>query len=310
MAQPLFKDFGKASKDLLTKGYPSTQKIDFTTSEEEGVNFVVTAEKKKVDDSEVVVGTFQKKYKNKHYGVDLTTTVSSETLVAAELAASDLFVDGLKAQFNFKAGKEVNPQLQFANEIASVTGSFMYKPEGDMSVDFTGVAGHNAFSFGLSTGYNIALSKKASSEGQREGLSHVHGALQWKGDSHNVVAFAKNEWNVKNEASTSSSDKTRQQLSVGGALHYKTPNGSTVAAQLCVKDPQVKNLEGLSLTFGGAYKCCEDTTLQGKIATDGKVGLSVAKQLTPVVKASLATSVDTNDLSKGHKFGFEFNLKL
>jgi len=64
------------------------------------------------------------------------------------------------------------------------------------------------------------------------------------------------------------------------------------------------------LTVGGSYQLDLDTTVKGKLDTDGRLSLSYAQRLSKYARLVVATSLNINNPNSksGHSYGFTFTL--
>jgi len=133
---PLFRDYGKTVNDLITKGFPTTYKVELNTAAENGLKFAFTAEKKteKVADtsSEAIFVSSQIKTENYPRGLNFTGTIDSEKL-EGEVAFSNLIVDNtkavLKGKFLDNDKTEASAELQYATSNITGTLGLFHKDE-------------------------------------------------------------------------------------------------------------------------------------------------------------------------------------
>jgi hypothetical protein len=296
-AAPLFSNLGKGSKDLLSKGFPSTYKVEVTTSAENGVNFVTSAEKKQAKQADVIVGTFQPKYKLTSRGLELTGTVDTDNQIKAELALEDLFVPGLKGTFKAQTGAnhDVEVAFEYKHEAATFTSAFVHNTVSAKTLLSTSAtASRQAFTAGVESKYSLAPAQPGS-------LTTVTGALNYKAATHDLTAFVKSD-----AGSATDGGEAPRLYSLGAHLHY-TPSKESSFASTLEYDLQKSTAK---VTVGGSQKLDASTEVKAKYASDGRLGLGVAKQLTPVVKATLGTELNTFDLAGSTpKFGVHFEVR-
>jgi len=297
-AAPLFSSFGKPTKDFFSKGFPSTHKVEVTTKAENGVNFVVSTERKKTAKADVIVGTFQPKYKWAAYGLDFTGTIDTDNQFKAELSLEDLLLPGVKGSFKGTAGgkQEAETGLEYKHELATLTTNFLWSAKGINTLSVSSTATRCGFTAGLEAKGSF------SSGGQNANLDSLAGAVNYKASAHDVTAFLRSE----GMASTHGGSQPRS-VRAGLSLYYTANKDTGVAAQL---DYDFQKESPLTVSLGGSLKLDSDTETKAKVGTDGRLGLAVAKQVNSSFKATLGADLNTFDLAgQDHKFGFAFEIK-
>lgn len=307
---PLFSTFGKGSKDLLTKGFPSTYKVEVTTAAENGVSFVTSAERKKRDEKvpdsvEFILGTFQEKYKLPSRGLEFTGTIDTDNALKGELSLDDL-LPGLKTILKGTGGsaQEVEGAFEYKHEFGTCTSSLLWNAKGSKVVlGASATVGRQGFSAGLETKYQLNTSGKGGN------LEFVTAAVNYKGSALDVTAFAKSEAPKKDTTSSTDSGAKPRALTLGASVLYSANKDTTLATTVDY-DLQKPAHDAVKVKFGGSHNLDADTTGKARFDTEGKLALSVARQLNPHVKATLGTELNTFDLhGNQHKFGFLFELK-
>jgi Eukaryotic porin len=91
-------------------------------------------------------------------------------------------------------------------------------------------------------------------------------------------------------------------------FHRVTPNAS--AGFDASFDLDKAQASPSKLTVGGSYQLDPDTTIKGKLDTDGKLSLSYAQRIHKFAKITVGTALNINNPSSksGHTFGFSFSL--
>jgi hypothetical protein len=295
-AAPLYSNLGKGAKDLLSKGFPSTYKVEVTTTAENGVQFVTSAEKKQANKADVVVGTFQPKFKLASRGLEVIGTVDTNNQIKAELALENAF-PGLKATLKAQTGAahDLEAVLEYKHEVGTFASTLVYNPVTAKSVfSANATISRQAVTAGVETKYSILA-------GQAGVLNNVTGVLNYKATTHDLTAF------VKSDAGSVTDGGVAPRLySVGAHLHY-TPSKETSFASSLDYDLQKNSIK---VTIGDSVKLDARTEGKAKIGSDGLLSLSVAQQLTPVVKATLGTELNTFDLAGSTpKFGVHFEVR-
>jgi hypothetical protein len=295
-AAPLYSNLGKGAKDLLSKGFPSTQKVEVTTSADNGVNFVTSAEKKQLNKADHIVGTFQPKYKLASRGLEVSATVDTDNAIKAELVLEDLFVPGFKGTFKGLTGvnHEVEAAFEYKHEAATFTSSFVHQPVSAKTLlAATATVSRNALTAGVESKYALSAASAGS-------LTSVVGALNYKAATHDITAF------VKSDARSGTEGDASRLLSVGASVYYTPSKESSFASTL---DYDVEK-NAIKVTIGTAQKLDVTTEAKAKFSSDGRLGLGVGKQLYPSVKVTLGTELNAFDLAASTpKFGAHFEIK-
>lgn len=325
-AAPLFSNLGKAPKDLLSKGFPSSHKVEVTTTAEKGVSFVSTVEKKQ-GKTDHVVGTFQPKYKLSARGLELAATIDTDNQIKAELSLEDLFVPGVKSVVKSQTGANHDSEVSFEykHEMGTFNSALVYNPVSAKGLVSTSATVYrNSFTVGFESKYAIAPAQPGS-------LSSVVGAVNYKATTHDLTAFVyapppppirRGSFvlrpsrvflcdclanNSKSDAGTATDGGAAPRLLSAGAHLYYTPSTDLSFASSLDFDVQ-KN--AIKVTLGGSRKVDPNTEVKAKISTDGRLGLGFAKQVYPSVKATLGTELNTFDLAGSTpKFGLHFEVK-
>jgi hypothetical protein len=296
-AAPLFSNLGKGPKDLLSKGFPLTHKVEVTTAAENGVQFVSTAERKDKDKAPHVVATFQPKYKVAARGVDFTGTVDTDNLIKAELGLEDLLVPGLKTLVKAQSGAqhEIEATLEYKQEVGTFTSTLVHHPvTSHTHLSASATVSRNALTAGFESKYSLAPNHPGT-------LKHVTFALNHKNASQDLTVFAKSE-----AGSATEGGAAPRLVTLGAHLHY-TPSKEVSFASSLDYDLQ-KN--AVKVTFGGSQKVDAATETKAKFSSDGRLNLAVARQVHPSVKATLGTEINTFDVAGSTpKFGVHFEVK-
>jgi hypothetical protein len=294
---PVFSSYGKATNDFFTKGFPAAHKLEIATKAENGLTFSNSAEKKaRKDGAEYILGKMETKYKLDAYGLDFTGTVDTDNVIKADVSVNKLGLAGLKLFVKPQTGKanEVNAGFEFQNANVSLASSLLFKGDGDALANFALVGSNGAFSGGIESNYYL---KKGKTNG---GFDNVKGLLGYKTSSLEVLFFAKGQWETKEESL--SLPKVSQKVSFGASYEHKAGEATTLHSTLDY-DTSKSGAEAVAVKFGGSHKLDADTTFQSKVDTEGKLGVHLAKQLHPNLKATFTTEFNLFALSgPEHKF--------
>ena len=90
-----------------------------------------------------------------------------------------------------------------------------------------------------------------------------------------------------------------------GAYYHKVSGDMQVGAEIT----KAASKSDVDLAFGCAYKLDKDTSIKGKVDSEGKLLCSFKQKLSPINLLTLAAEIDTINLNEGkHKFGMVMNL--
>jgi hypothetical protein len=184
-AAPLYSNLGKGAKDLLSKGFPSTHKVEVTTSAENGFQFVSSAEKKQANKADVVVGTFQPKYKIISRGIELIGTFDTANQIKGELTMENLLVPGVKGTFKAQTGasSDLEAAFEYKHEAGTFTSTIVHNPIASSTLlSATATVSRQAITAGLESKYAISTNLPGT-------LTTVTGALNYKAATHDLTAF-------------------------------------------------------------------------------------------------------------------------
>jgi len=294
---PVFTSFGKTTNDFFSKGFPASHKLEISTKAENGLTFTNTAETKtRKGEGEYILGKLETKYKHDTYGLEFTGSVDTDNVIKSDVSVNKIGLAGLKLLVKPQFGKsqEVSAGLEFANKHLSVASSLLWKGDGDALVNFGLVGNHGAFFGGFESNYFLKKGTNAT------GFDNVKGLVGYKTSSLEVLLTAKNVWETKEESSLA---KVTQKLTLGASYEHKAGDFTTLYSSLDY-DTSKAGAEAVAVKFGGSHKLDVDTTFQTKVDTEGKLGVHLAKQLNPNLKATLTTEFNLFALSGPveHKF--------
>lgn len=300
MSVPVFSSFGKTTNDFFTKGFPSAHKLEITTKTENGLTFINSAEKKaRKDGTPYILGKFDCKYKHDKYGLETTETVDTDNVIKGDFSVNKLGLEGLKviAKPQWGKAKEINAGFEFQNQKVSVASSLLFKADGEtlLTASFAGRRG--LFSAGVETNYFLKKSEGVA------GLDSVRALVGYKTPNLEVLATAKNQWNVENKEGTITLQSANK-LTFGASFEHKPGDKTTLHSQL-EYDTTKPMPEAVALKFGGSHQLDAATTAQGKLDTEGKLTLHLAKQFCSTVKGTVSSEFDVFNLAGSeHKFAF------
>jgi len=286
MVKPVaFKDIGKTCSDLLSKDYKvGKNTVELKSKTPNGVTFTPSATK----GGDKLDGSLAAKYVFGG-GVETEVTLASSGVLKANIEAADAITKGLKITFDAEtaaSGKASASLLSIGKtEFNYQTGPVDCKAsydyfKGDAIASATGT--FQKFTVGAECGYNTSTSA----------LSKYAAACQ----------FVQPDFTVSAKLSEAMAKPGK---SFSGAYHHKVSGDMQVGAELS----KAANKSEVDLAFGCSYKLDKDTTVKGKVDTDGQLLASFKQKLSPLTLLTLAAQIDTVNLTDGkHKFGMLLNL--
>jgi len=297
---PLFTNFGKATNDFFTKGFPAAHKLEIATKSENGLTFTNSIEKKRKDNNDSFVGKLETKYKHEGYSLELSGTVDTDNVIKGEVSVNNVGgLSGLKLVVKPQVGKskEALAGFEYQNKNLSVASSFLYKANGEALVNFAAVTSNGSFFGGVDTNYFLKTGDNAN------GFDNVRGLFGYRTPSLEVLGFAKNQW-THTEGTNAGS-----KLTYSASYEHKAGEDTTLHSSFDY-DTTKSGAEAVVLKFGGSHKLDHDSTAQFRADTEGKLGVHLAKQFTPNLKGTVSTEFDLFALSGAeHKFAVGISFK-
>jgi len=298
---PVFSSFGKSTNDFFAKGFPAAHKLEIATKTENGLLFTNSAEKKALKGGgEYVLGKLETKYKHDAYGFEFSGAVDTDNVIKGDFSVNKVGLTGLKILVKPQVGKsqEVSAGFEYQNKNVSLASSLKWDGNGDALVNFALVGSNGTFSGGVESNYYLKKGANAN------GFDNVKALVGFKTPSLEVLVTAKNQWESKEEALllTSGPRSVSQKLTFGASYEHKAGEATTLHSSLDY-DTTKPGAGAVAVKFGGSHKLDSDTTFHSKVDTDGKLGVHLAKQFNPNLKATLTTEFDLFALSgTEHKF--------
>jgi len=290
---PLFRDYGKTVNDLITKGFPTTYKVELNTAAENGLKFAFTAEKKteKVADtsSEAIFVSSQIKTENYPRGLNFTGTIDSEKL-EGEVAFSNLIVDNtkavLKGKFLDNDKTEASAELQYAT--SGMTGSLglFHKDERAR----------------LETSANVGILTDLSVGGlvsyQLPG-SNTDGALDnfQVGANYYARLF---DFTTVLKGTRSTKGLRELNLSVGSRVYYNHSSSTTFGAD--VNFGLGKSFRDLDVKLVALHKFDANTSAKLGVEKSGRTRFAISQKFNQNVTLTLGTEVNALRLEE-HNVG-------
>lgn len=288
----LFTDLGKRLTDLLTKEFPS-EKGENKLSWRGQPNKETTLETNIVQRKDgSIIGTFIPKYNHREWGTTFSAEINTRREVKVEAVADDfLSVDGLKTTATgYSKGAENYGEfgLEYKHEMATVTSSVDYGKLNGSTVKASAVIGAQGLALGAKTEYFFG--------GESE-LKDLTTTLSYSSPEFDLTAFGRIQSindEDKNELGATYFHRINSDWQVGAEAVFETAN----------TDAKPK------LTFGTQYALHPDSILKAKFDTAGKLGLSLQQKFNRNAKITIASTIDTNNLSGKNASNINFTLAM
>lgn len=277
-----FKDIGKSCADLLSKDYKvGKNTVEIKAKTANGVTFTPNATKS----GDSILGSLAMKY-NFPGGLMTEATMDSAGVLAATAEMSGL-AKGLMVSLDCKT---------------ATTGTALFS-SGKATVDYK----QDMFTCKATYDYYAGAASAAASA--------AYAALTVGGSAdYNVSKSAlKNYAFAGQYAASDFTIATKLSESIGkqdgklfeGSYYHTVSKAMQVGTEM--KKTQASEV---SLGFGCAYQLDKETTVKGKVDTDGILSGSYKQKLSSISTLTLAAVVDTVNLTKSskHKFGLALNI--
>jgi len=277
----LYKDLGKNSSDVLTKSLPSTGKVTVKTSpkKEGGASFETTVELKD--------GKYPSTFKITKRNVlkrelDVTGTISSRDRYSLEVVSTGL-AKGVKATVKSSCSdkKEVALNVEYKNDKVGLTADVDKEiGQGPVRVKSTATFARGAYLFGASADYSVGESQPSATA---VGVAYNNNGLEVAGFLNK--AYGKSNGLVVTE---NASYKYNADTTVAAGASYNVDSGAVAVSTAC------------------QHRLNPNTTVKGRITSDGSLGLGLTHSVSSNLKLTLATDIDLNS-GTARKTGFEVN---
>lgn len=270
MAPPVYKDFGKAANDLLTKDFPTGHKLELVSKTSNGVTFTSTIASGK---DGKITGTFEDKYTYAPRGLTFTGKFDVDSGKFTSEVQSTSLLEGLKVTVNGETDLEkLKGSVEYGADRFNVTGTFQQK-----EVTGSAVFSYEKFLFGGSFKYGL-----------EKGNTNWEGGVTYRGADFDGT------FKLLKEASTASVN-----------YNHRVNDDFGVAVQFNIDLPNMSP----ELAIASSYKFDSDATGKAKIDTEGKFGISYKQKLNSAVTLTLGSNIDLNGLNgNGHQHGFQLNI--
>jgi voltage-dependent anion channel protein 2 len=273
----LYNDIGKKASDLLNKEFPDKAKFELKTKTSNGVVHEVSLTR----NGDGLLGSINPKYTFVKQGVTVGITADTDKNTKFELTV-DKLVPGLKLStiVDSKKLNAIQFDGEYKHDYAALNGSMDVLNNDGTEAAIAGVVGYEGFSVGLQSKFS------------RGALSAVNGTAAYTTNDYVFTLFGHFKSNR-----------------IGVSYFHKvTPNAS--AGFDATFDLDKAQAPPSKLTVGGSYQLDVDTTVKGKLDTDGQLSFSYAQRLNKYARLVVGTSFNiyNHNQKSGHSYGFTFSL--
>jgi len=282
MAPPTYGDLGKNARDVFGKGYHfGLLKLDVKTKTDSGVEFSSGGVSNQ--DTGVVVGTLETKYKIKEYGLTFAEKWNTDNLLGTDITIADKLLQGLSigysCTFSPQTGSKTGKlKTTYKHENVSATADFDLSLNAGPLINATAVVGYQ----GWLAGY------QASFDSQRNKITKNNLAL----------GFTASDFALHTAV-----DNGRE---FSGSIYHKVKPGLEGAINLAWNSSN--NVTQFAL--GSKYDLDREACLRAKVNSQLQIGLGYQQKLRDGVTMSLSTHIDGKNFgSGGHKIGFALDLE-
>jgi len=273
----LYSDIGKKASDLLTKEFPDKPKFELKTKTANGVVHELSLTK----NGDALLGVINPKYTFVKHGVTVGFTADTDKNTKFEVSI-DRLLPGLKLTtiVDSKKLNAIQFDGEYKHDYVALNGSVDVLNTEGTDAALAGVVGYEGFSVGLQSKYT------------RGALSAVNGTAAYTTNDYVFTLFGLFKSNRI------------------GVSYYHRINSAAAAGFDASFDLDKTQASPSKLTVGGSYQLDVDTTVKGKLDTDGKLSLSYAQRLNKYARLVVGTSLNINNPNgkSGHSYGFTFSL--
>jgi len=273
----LYSDIGKKANDLLTKEFPDKPKFELKTKTANGVVQELSLTK----NGDALLGVINPKYTFVKHGVTVGFTADTDKNTKFEVSI-DKLLPGLKLTtiVDSKKLNAIQFDGEYKHDYVALNGSVDVLNNEGTEASLAGVVGYEGFSVGLQSKYS------------RGALSAVNGTAAYTTNDYVFTLFGLFKSNRI------------------GVSYYHRINAAAAAGFDASFDLDKTQASPSKLTVGGSYQLDVDTTVKGKLDTDGKLSLSYAQRLNKYARLIVGTSLNINNPNgkSGHSYGFTFSL--
>jgi len=298
---PFYRDIGKATIDLITKGFPATYRFELNTNVERGMKFIFAAEKKTRDlkdsvssdgkkSQDYIFVSAQVKEELKEQGINFTGTLDSDKL-GGELALADIGMKGLKVTFKGNTcdnnKQDASGEVEYRNDLVAATLALGWKDRKNTLEPSISVGVLDALSLGANAKY---LLPSGTSDG---GLESFSLGSNWVPARYfDLSSFI----NAKRE-------KTNEyKLSAAVKLLYTHSTSTTFGADVNYDFNSSFN-QGVSLKLAANHKFDDSTSVKAKVDNQGNLAVALAQKAFTNVTLTLGTETNILNFDQ-QKVGF------
>jgi len=279
-----YVDVAKAAKDLLSKSFVYSHKVEIKSTTTDGVTFTGEAV-----GSKPASASIKGEYNKGSVKVD-KLQLSTDKKLVAELSMLEV-APGTKLSFKATDGSRVAG----ADAVAAAIGVEYRRPEAVVTVDVDPVHMGVDGSAVVDVYQGLVLGGQFGAKTSKSGDFAV--------SDYNVLAGYK----TREYALSLGTEKRFQ----GAVLSYFQAVNATTSVAAVAKFPlaMVPSPATMDIEVGTSYKPHADTTVCGKLNAQGKVAVSYAQQVSPMTKLTFATEFDAaNVTSDDHKMGIVLSI--
>lgn len=276
-APGLYADLGKRSSDLLTKDFPDKGKFELKTKTSNGVVQEVSLTRS----GDTLTGVINPKYTFVKHGVTVGFTADTDKNTKFEVSVEQP-LPGLKLTtiVDSKKLNAIQFDAEYRHDYVALNGSVDVLNTEGTEASVAGVVGYEGFSVGLQSKYS------------RGALSTLNGTAAYTTNDYVFTLFGLFKSNR-----------------VGVSYFHRVTPFAHAGFEASF-DLDKAQASPSKLTVGGSYQLDLDTSVKGKLDTDGKLSLSYAQRLSKYARLVVATSLNINNPNSksGHSYGFTFSL--
>ncbi|OQR72142.1 voltage-dependent anion-selective channel-like [Tropilaelaps mercedesae] len=282
VSPPRYVDLSKSARDLLAKNYHfGLVNLDCKAKSHSGVDF--NAVSTLANSTGKATASLEVKYKLADHGITLKEKWSTDNTLNTELLSEDCLLRGLKllSKLTF------NPQTNQTNgTIGAALQGKQYHAAADMDYR-NGMRQLNA---------SLVYTYRGFLVGSLLGFT----ALQAK-----PVKTSMTLGYVGNDISLLANVNDFKEF--GATMHHQVQPDVKAAATVSWDSSDTRPPE---LAFGGVFDVNKDTTLRGKVNSNGLLGLSLTHRLREGICVTMSASFELKDFHNGHhKMGLGIDLE-
>jgi len=278
-----YADVAKSAKDLLSKSFVYSHKVEIKSTTTDGVTFTGEATVSKPASASI-----KGEYAKGNFKVD-KLQLSTDKKIVGEFSMLEV-APGTKLTFKATDGSRVAG----ADAVQATVGVEYKRPEGVITLDVDPI--HMGVDASFLVDYKGIL------------VGGSGGAKTAKSGDFSLAEYNLLTGYKSREYTVSLATEKRFQNAVLSYFQSVNPTTS-VAAVARFPVASVPSSSALDIEVGTSYKPHADTTVCGKINANGKLAVSYAQQVSPMTKITFATEFDAaNVTSDDHKMGIVLSI--